>query len=74
MLDDPFVVVSEGDTFEEASMRAAEAALTEFADIAEYETSETFWDGERGAIQLAALYGDHHASLVDKDKYTVISV
>ncbi|MFI5752422.1 hypothetical protein ACIBBE_42750 [Streptomyces sp. NPDC051644] len=72
LLDDRFLIVTSGETFEEASKKAAEAALKHYPDLAEYETPDTFWEGDHGATQLAALYGDQSRSLVDATTYDVI--
>ncbi|MCW8383980.1 hypothetical protein [Streptomyces justiciae] len=72
LLDDPFVIVAAGENLDQASTRAAEAALIHYPELAETLLPSTFWAGD-GGTQLAALYGDQSANLVDRDVYDIIN-
>ncbi|MEU6460110.1 hypothetical protein [Streptomyces sp. NPDC047065] len=66
-----FVIAARGLTFEKAKLRAAEAALIRYPELAETQTPATFWESEYGAVQLVALYGDHLTDIVDQSTYDI---
>ncbi|MFE0107482.1 hypothetical protein [Streptomyces sp. NPDC059009] len=71
LIDDRFVIIVDAANYEEAEQKGAEAALLRYPDIAEYETSSTFWEGDRGATVLTALEGDQSLSILDAHLYDV---
>lgn len=72
LTDDRFAVVVEADTYQQAQQKAARAVLTHFPDSTEFETEETLWESDTGAVTLLALYGDRTADLVDRSTYDII--
>ncbi|MFJ4879893.1 hypothetical protein ACIP93_32465 [Streptomyces sp. NPDC088745] len=70
-----FVVVAEGEDFENAKANAAVAVLEAFPWRAEEygETPETLWGGDHGAYVVAAFLGDLGAQAVDAVEFELIA-
>ncbi|TXS34831.1 hypothetical protein [Streptomyces sp. t39] len=72
LMDNRFAVITEADSYEEAQQKAARAILARFPESTEFETEDTLWESETGAITLLALYGDRTADLVDRTDYDIL--
>ncbi|QNP67952.1 hypothetical protein [Streptomyces genisteinicus] len=72
LMDNRFAVVTEADSYEEAQQKAARAILARFPEATEFETEDSLWESETGAVTLLALYGDRTADLVDRTEYDIL--